>query len=283
MFLSNWRNLFFFVAFVLVSFTTFGQDLHWVYLKNGSKIKGFLTQKDTLADLVIYSADGNSFEFSWEIIDSVVKVKPPKPVPVKTSKSQLEQLSYGQKKFYAAFKGGVLPNGHYSLYGSVGLRFKSQVFLGVGSGYESYRDIQYGIIPNYATNIKHASDGMVPLYLDVRFFLMEGRTAMFLFTQLGWTFLPKTGDWYGRDSTQLGTQLLNRTTRGGALATFGFGLKFKLTKETDMFFDLGLKLQNYTNEVSENTYNIVTNSMQFYRSSYDRTALLPVWNLGVLF
>ncbi|MBY0427241.1 MAG: hypothetical protein K2Q22_16520, partial [Cytophagales bacterium] len=232
------------------AFAQSASDLELLYLKNGSIIKGIILQKDTLGEVQIFTAEGHTFTYPYTDVLQIKPFSPPPPEPVASQEPERQVEPPKERKgLYLLGKGGILPNGLYSFYLSTGFRINSQIHLGIGTGYDSYPDIQYGIIPNFNSTGTHARDGFLPLYFDARFFLNKEPTAMFIYLNVGYSWLTTTGKAYTRDSSSQTSQNQYRTFNGGTFAVTGFGLKFAISKKTSMFIDIGIRIQNYSTEI----------------------------------
>ena len=261
-------------------------DLELLYLKNGSVIKGIILQRDTIGEVQIFTAEGITFSYKYSDVLKITPYVPPtlpvvKTVPVKTT---LPPKPVERKGLYVLAKGGLLPNGLYSIYASVGYRINSQIHIGLGTGFDGYSDIQYGVSPNYNSGLTHSSDGIVPVYLDSRFFFSKDPTAMFVYVNAGYSWLVSGGQVYTHDASNFSVQTLYQTTNAGAFAATGFGLKFPISRRRELFFDLGIKIQNFSTNVM--TKSISSSSSQFTISqpnNVDRSAFTPCWSFGVIF
>ena len=261
------------ILFLFLSSITYAQnttDIEVLYLKNGSIIKGIILQKDTLGNVEIFNAEGLTLSYPYNQVLKIEEYKPPivvsteKPIPIIKER----------KGLFISAKGGILPNGTYSFLGSIGYRFNSQFHLGVGVGYDSYIDIQYGIIPNYSSSIRHTRDGFLPINIESRIFLSREPTSFFIFINGGYSWLVSGGQVYKREVSSSASY---QTTNGGIFAMTGVGLKIKVASKTALFFDLGIKIQNYGAKIitAGSNGNQITNS--------ERTSLNPCWGFGVIF
>ncbi len=126
-----------------------------VYLKNGSVIRGVITEQIPNQQLKIETADGNVFVFQFSEVEKLMRE--PVVVMKKTTASHTSSVSREKTKGYVgiidAFYGIGVGDYAENLFGVTmvnGYRFNPYFSLGVGVGLKYYPDSETTMVPVFA-------------------------------------------------------------------------------------------------------------------------------------
>lgn len=215
-------------AFLLASATLFAQTNYSkmqdvVYLKNGSVIRGYITEQVPNQSLRIETRDGSIIILEFNQIEKISKEKKSKETRVNPRVFEVKQ------GIFYTFEGGILPPGAVSLNSSIGIQMSSYISTALSFGFDA--DLDYGEI-NF------------PLYLDTKVYVTKRKITPYFYNKLGGSFSllmnsssPPQGYYFG-----IGSGLRINTLPHRAY-TISLGYKYDDATSTTEFFAINFGLQ----------------------------------------
>lgn len=170
-----------FINFSLFSQTNY-QDV--IYLKNGSKIKGMITEFVPNVSYTIKTADGSIFVCN---IGDILKIAKEETVSTATGTTP-QKSNIDTAKFTKGYRGIVeigygLKSGKYGLdvtnFNFVnGYQLNEKMFVGIGTGFKYFTESEFTIIP---------------LYADFKYAFLDRKVTPLLGLSAGFSFNPNDG------------------------------------------------------------------------------------------
>lgn len=152
-----------------------------VYTKNGSVVRGIITEMKPNESLKIETADGNVFVFAMEDVEKITK-EPVWGAPRRPHRphqgGMMPPASYERRGYRGFVEAGVAAGiGDYGLTRlevntSHGYQFNPYLFVGGGLGMHFYFD---------------ASDALIPIFADCRVNVLPGRISPYIDVKLGYS------------------------------------------------------------------------------------------------
>lgn len=196
---------------LMVQLATAADMVEVVYLKNGSIIRGVIIEQIPGKSIKIETEGGNVFVYTYDEIEKITKE--PRPSPYTSS-----QFSGGHRAnaFTGLTKLGMMSGESETMFSVTsisGAMLSEDVSLGLGLTYDNY--------PN---------GSMLPIFLDMRGYMIRGRVRPVLFADagysLGWIKGVHGSDW------------------GGFMLNAGLGISVGFPNSRAAFVaDVGYKLQ----------------------------------------
>jgi len=213
-----------------------GQYQDVIYLKNGSVVKGMITEFAPTKSYTIKTADGSIFVFKVEEIEKIAKELIPN--------SANSNRAINSDSFVAGYR-GVIEGGFGASSGSYGL---NTVCFAISNGYQFNKKLYAGIATglNYYPSSVAGVDGfgLIPLYLDGRYsFLPKNPVSPYASLGAGFSFDPQ-------QSFEGAGGYLNPSV-GAQIAV---GNKYKI----NLGFNYRIQQMYFTNIVSAGPGGIVT-------------------------
>ena len=229
-----------------------------VYLKNGWILHGTLLEMVPDSSVTIKTWARNVFVFKMEEVSKITKE--PRPVrkrPTTATPANLpryvrrmkpkKETRYKEPGYVALIEAGFLfgrnqwnePAIRTTLHTAHGYKFFPQLSLSGGIGIDSYN---FNVFNDWGGTSPNAN--VVPLYLDVRGdILKETKSTPYYYAQGGYGF----GWLINEDNFE--------NFQGGAFGGFGFGFHFYTGSKMSYTLDLGYKMQAFSAEWREWTWN----------------------------
>lgn len=170
-----------------VSQLSFSQEFlqEVVYLKNGSIIRGVIIEQVPNESLKIKTSDGSIFVYTIPEIQKITKEEPIQPnFKRRKTFNGFADNTKGYKGFVNLTVGGGLGDygdNNIGLSTSHGYQFNPYIYLGAGVGLSYYFD--------YETTF-------VPIFLDFKANLMDGKIIPFAGAKLGYSVFDGTGFYF---------------------------------------------------------------------------------------
>lgn len=220
---------FYFLFFFLMLFCAKAQTYQDViYLKNGSKVKGMITEFVPNVSYTIKTTDSSIFVFA---ISDIAKIAREEVLIANNSKTKTSKVNtaYEFKKSYQ----GLIELGYGFKMGEYGLnvlnfnfingyQFNSDLFAGIGIGVKSFIDNDFILLP---------------LFADLKYTLRNGSIKPLVGLGIGYSFNPNGG------------------FRGeGFLINPSFGIQTNFSEKMRMNFSLNFQAQQIAVPVV-NPYN----------------------------
>ncbi len=180
-----------------------------VYAKNGSIIKGMITEIVPNESLKIQTLDGSVFVFAMDDVMKITKEIAQQETRKASTPKAVKSLRQSGYKGFADMGGGVCFNGEgsqFSLSTSHGYQFNPYIFLGAGAGFDLY----YG-------------DFAMPIYADFRANFINRNVTPFAGVKLGYS----------------------ATSMSGVFFSPSLGLAFALSNGFGLNLSMAYKLQSY--------------------------------------
>lgn len=152
-----------------------------VYTKNGSVVRGIITEMRPDESLKIETADGNVFVFAMRDVEKITKEPiwgPPRRGHHPHPQCAMRAASYDVRGYRGFIEAGVAAGvGDYGLARlevntSHGYQFNPYLFMGGGLGMHFYFD---------------ASDALIPIFADCRVNVLPGRISPYIDFKLGYS------------------------------------------------------------------------------------------------
>jgi len=193
-----------FTLFQAYSFAQSKEDV--VYLKNGSILKGKVTENITGVQTTIEIVGHNIIVVPDSLIKMIL-MDQKIPAANRENKASPVEMSAG-----VSFYGGSQNSGGFTFITSY--RFPFRLAVGAGMGIEWFDHQQ------------------VPFMADVRYYFLKGSWSPYVYAQGGYAVpLSQKGD---DEWTEY---------HGGALAGTGAGMRFNFAKRNALFFSIGYRYQ----------------------------------------
>lgn len=188
-----------------------GRIIESVHLKNGSIIKGVVTEQIPNQQVTIRTADGSTFVYSMDEISKITKEEEPSKSPFKLSNKEYDLKG---SRFLVGF--GYWAGGYKGpeLYFTYGYQFNRYLFAGGGTGI------------HYMTDYSTVS---IPVFADVRGYLLNGPIAPFVALRLGYKFNTKEAPRHAK--------------KGGFYCNPFIGVRFMTTKKQAVSLGIGYSIQ----------------------------------------
>ena len=168
-----------------------------VYLKNGNIVRGRIIEMHPEESLKIQTADGSVFICQMDEVEMLAKEP-----PVETRKKDgfhVGSTSGGEGTFELGY---TIGNGNYKMdrfeFNAIyGYRFNPYFYMGAGTGFHYYSDMETTIMPVFADFKINFTNGKVVPYADLRagygFFLAKANSnaGAYLAPSLGIRFFAK--------------------------------------------------------------------------------------------
>lgn len=207
-----------FLALLILTFVTafsFGQTNYSdvVYLKDGSVIRGVITEQVPNQHLVINSVDGNILRYTYDQIEKLARE------PIKTTK----QNSSTDSGLQTGYK-GILEMGYQFGIGQHGL---DRLKLDIINGYQFNPYFSVGI----GTGLRYYFDldaTYIPVFADFRVHITSDKIAPYLALGVGYTLSPKK-HFEGEGV--------------GFLINPSLGINFKVSQRSSLFLGIGYEMQ----------------------------------------
>lgn len=195
-----------------------------VYTKNGSVVRGIITEMRPDESLKIETADGNVFVFAMRDVEKITKEPiwgPPRRGHHPHPQCAMRAASYDVRGYRGFIEAGVAAGvGDYNLTRlevntSHGYQFNPYLFVGGGLGMHYYFD---------------ASEALIPIFADCRVNVLPGRISPYIDFKLGYSVGVSDG-LYG----------------AGLFLAPGIGARFELADRTHAIrAGLGFSMQQAT-------------------------------------
>jgi len=195
------------------------EDLMVVYLKDGSKIEGYVTKWDYKTTLFLKTKGGSIYEFPADKVDKVVQ----RSLIDVTSGST---YTFNESGLYFAWRG-------QGIIGNDGARQKETPGYGFSflAGYRLNRFIGAGIGVGYDKFVNDTSEEVIPIFAEISGFGIPKNTSVSYSLGIGYSI--------ARDNFDAGIV----EAKGGLLVYPAIGLRFGEGK-LKYTIDLGYKFQN---------------------------------------
>lgn len=213
----------FLLLFILLfSVKLFSQDvpLDVIYFKDGTRIKGIITELVPGATVKITDRNGKDLSFSLTIIDHIEKENFDRDDFLNRPKH--DSIYYSTKKITNVTKIGVVRN--ISDY-------KNNITFSDVLSYQ-FNEISVGIGGSY---IKYASGYTVPVFIDAKYTFLFQKIKPYFYLDLGHSVSDEKGK--------------------GIYFQAGTGIRFNIKNNIDLIFDAAYSYQKVAYEISE--YRIV--------------------------
>ena len=198
-------------ALLVENLTIFGQSSQEVvFLKNGSIVRGEITEQIPNESLKIQTADGNIFVFNMEEVEKITKEA--KKDSTRVSSLKIESNSFrpkGYRGFFdldGGFRVGTYGDGYIGFTTSHGYQTCPYFFIGAGLGVEYH--VGWSLT-------------FLPIFGNMHFNFLNKRCSPFLDIKGGYS--PVNG-------------------KGGYLST-AFGVNYQFTPKVGINFSLGYTMQ----------------------------------------
>lgn len=215
----------FLLIVVLASYTSIqaqtetDQDLMVVYLKDGSKLEGYVTKWDYETALYLKTISGAIYEFPADKIDKVIQKS---LVSIESGPS----YTFNESGYYYAWRAqGIIGNDGVRRNETPGYGFS---FL---AGYRLNRFIGAGIGVGYDKFVDETAEEVIPVFVEFSGYGIPQNTSVSYSFGIGYSF--------ARDNIDLGIT----NASGGLLIYPAVGLRFGEGK-IKYTIDLGYKFQN---------------------------------------
>lgn len=196
-----------------------------VYLRNGSILRGKITEQIPGESVTIVTFDGSEFQLNTSEVDKIVR-EPSQYTRIKVRyNGDVVPIVYDASRgFYKGYSIGLAvneSNGSFTVQTRGGYKWRHWLHTGLVSGLDPYNA---GLI--------------IPVAAEVRGDLFQKAVTPFYFVQGG----------YGITATQ---SLSHRVYNGGGLFHAGVGLTFKTRTSVDYQLSVGYKWQGTYQEFEE--------------------------------
>lgn len=236
------------ILLMMISFSAIGQQLDQVTLKNGSIIRGNITEIIPGGNVTVNDRAGNTWVYAMNEIEDI-------------SKTEAEQLEGAA----ALHHGWVNITSIGFLAGSQSSEYIAPFSMLTSLGYKTATGLYSGLL----TGIEFVSINHIPLMIDLQYDLRtEGTITPVAILRGGYTFPSRgTREMYGQETTY----------SGGIAGATGFGLK--IMKENKFAWDVSLLYRYMRINYEENyDYQPYTNS---YTDVYNRLEIRFGFYLGI--
>lgn len=204
------------------------KPLNTVYFKNGSVIKGTITQYQVGESIKIETADKSVWVFKSADVDKIETPKPekvPSEIDYSFKKGVFTQLQLELMPSKRQSTEGTIP----SLLGVAGYQYNKHFSVGLGTGVEAF----------------HIS--MMPLFGDVRYYFLNDRFTPFINLKGGYAFSLENSKDVNRN--------VKLKSHGGMMGGVEFGYIKSLTNNTKFTFSLGYRYQHLEQTGTQTQYN----------------------------
>lgn len=225
-----------------------------VYLKNGSIVRGVITEFIPEQSVKIETADGNTFVFGMADVEKITREEAP-------CRSRLRPAVISTKGFFNDTETGMLIGGGdtskfstaYSLQNVSGYQVNRYLKIGAGAGIDHYNDYSHTFIPVFG---RISGD------------IVKYRVTPVYFVDAGYSFLIE------KDEYSSGIQEVR--SKGGLMVHGGLGLKFYTATRVSFSILVGFKVQH-----SEREYAYSWNESYIYHEG--RVYRRNTFRVGICF
>jgi len=224
-----------------------------VYLKNGSVIRGFISEFVPEKSVTIKTEGQSIFVFEMNEVEKITREEP--PVTKKARAPYMKEKGYFNETEFRV------------LLGDGGDGFSTGQSLITAHGYQVNRFFRIGAGVG-AAHYNNYGNTFIPLFARVSGDMVKFRVTPIYFVDAGYGFLV------GRDEHDSNIEELN--SQGGLLIHAGTGLKFYTTSKASFTLAVGFSLQKSSRE-----YQYVWSEGYIYKE--DRTYQRMTLGFGVNF